>query len=551
MTIHIFGAGIAGLTASHFLLEAGYHVVLYEELDAAGGFARSRREADNHPSEHSWRGFAGFYQNTFDIMKRIPTDSGTVFNNLSRPIEFLLPHDEITERGIDPKPTMVDLLVGGYYIARGLTSNKRREVYSQMSFRDAISGKVSKSGDDLFIKLIGPGLGLHADMTSIIHMTAFTEVGLDGNTHIHEDKEGSYEHKSTQGWHVLTAPTSEAWIDPWVAHLKRLGLDLQFGSKLIEIKVDGNKVTQCKVGNHWIGNVSDTYIFCVNPFVFKEILDQSNLLTEAYPELYKFKDLITAGSHAQPSFRLQFDKKINLHANNICFTFPDSEFNITLYPQENFFNDDPYFEGRGTLWSGTVCDSYKPGKLFGKPAIELTKSQLVKEITHQIMRSKELTQYIKENNDFSFNELTIVKSEIWHEWYDTPTGLATSNPKWVNTLNTYKHRPKHITTINNMVLGGAHTENAVNIWSMEGAVISGKRAAEYVTSTSIVNEFKTPMALIPFQIVDDLLYKVYLPQIIDIILFIIIIMIIMVICWTAKKIYKQTYVYIQQDGIKV
>lgn len=537
MTIRIFGAGLSGLSASFELVEAGYHVVLYEELDVVGGFARSKRDAEDMPIEHSWRGYASFYQNTFDIMKRIPTDSGTVFDNLSRPIEFLLPHDEITERSIDPKPTTKDLLIGSYYITRGLTSNNRREVYSQRSFRDAINGKVSKSGEDLFIQFIGPGLGLHADTTSITHITLFTELELGTDSHIHEGN-NPYEHKSTQGWHVMTKPTSEAWINPWVAHLKSLGLDLQLGSKLTEIKVNNNKITQCKVGDVWIGSPTDTYIFCVNPFVFKEILERSNLLNKSHPELYKFKDLIAAGSHAQPSFRLQFDKKINLHKNNICFTFPDSEFNITLYPQENFFNDN-YFEGQGTLWSGTVCDSYKPGTLFGKPAIELSRSQLMEEIIHQIMRSKELAQYIKENNDFSITDLTIVKSEIWNEWYDGPAGLSTSNPKWVNTLDTYKYRPKHTTTIDNMVLGGAHTKNKVDIWSMEGAVLSGKRAAEYVTGIKHVNEFKTPTYLKPFQIVDDLLYAVCLPQIIDIILFIIIIMLVMVTCWITKKVYNK------------
>ena len=43
MNVVIFGAGIAGLTASHYLVKQGYNVVIIETLPVAGGLARSNQ----------------------------------------------------------------------------------------------------------------------------------------------------------------------------------------------------------------------------------------------------------------------------------------------------------------------------------------------------------------------------------------------------------------------------------------------------------------------------------------------------------------------------
>ena len=72
-TVSIFGAGIAGLTIAHELVEKGFKVNIYELTDSIGGMAKSIRVPSNKiPTEHSWRGYWPFYKNCFDILKRIP-----------------------------------------------------------------------------------------------------------------------------------------------------------------------------------------------------------------------------------------------------------------------------------------------------------------------------------------------------------------------------------------------------------------------------------------------------------------------------------------------
>ena len=68
MKVVIIGAGIAGLTAAHELVDKGFQVEVYEKGEVAGGMARSVRTSKGVPSEHSWRGYAPFYFNAFEIM---------------------------------------------------------------------------------------------------------------------------------------------------------------------------------------------------------------------------------------------------------------------------------------------------------------------------------------------------------------------------------------------------------------------------------------------------------------------------------------------------
>ena len=76
--IIIFGAGISGLTIAHELVEKGFNVEIYEKDSINGGMARSFRDNNNIPTEHSWRGYGPFYKNLYDILNRIPLPNSNV-----------------------------------------------------------------------------------------------------------------------------------------------------------------------------------------------------------------------------------------------------------------------------------------------------------------------------------------------------------------------------------------------------------------------------------------------------------------------------------------
>src|SRR5436189_4967196 len=79
--VHVLGAGIAGLTAAHELVERGYEVHVYEASFQPGGKAATqypclkvKKEPVTLPAEHGFRLFPSFYTHVIDTMSRIPFD---------------------------------------------------------------------------------------------------------------------------------------------------------------------------------------------------------------------------------------------------------------------------------------------------------------------------------------------------------------------------------------------------------------------------------------------------------------------------------------------
>lgn len=58
--------------------------------------------------------------------------------------------------------------------------------------------------------------------------------------------------------------------------------------------------------------------------------------------------------------------------------------------------------------------------------------------------------------------------------------------KWVTTTRMQAHQPTQVTPVPNLLLAGAHTKTDVAVWSIEGAVESGRRAAKVVCEEKYV-----------------------------------------------------------------
>lgn len=96
-SVAVLGAGVAGLTAAHELVERGFEVTVYERK-ALGGKARSIDVPDSAtggrlplPGEHGFRFFPGFYHDLGDTLRRIPFDGNAngCWDNLTRATTYL------------------------------------------------------------------------------------------------------------------------------------------------------------------------------------------------------------------------------------------------------------------------------------------------------------------------------------------------------------------------------------------------------------------------------------------------------------------------------
>lgn len=544
-TVAIYGAGIAGLTVAHELIKLGYKVDVYESLGAVGGFARSERTRTHMPTEHSWRGYAPFYANFFNLVREIPFGNrgkGTVYNQLTKPIRFVLPGDGDGDGG---SYTVSDKLILGYYALKVLCAGKRSVEYAAVNFYDLVYHRLSAYARDNVIAMLGPGLGLDQHKASLYHVIKFIELNMVNHTHLHEHAGEVYKHKSFDSWHVMSRPTSEAWFDPWVEQLKKLGVVVHLNSKLVNVVVGGDgMIEKCIVDGDSVE--ADYHVLAMDPFSVRDLVSSSGI-GGGGGELNKFDELVADGPNIMIGFRIAFSESIGFERDNDVFAFPDSEFNITMYPQDRLFTDDVEL-GNGVkgLWSGTVCSADVVGTLFGLSAARLTIAQLREEIVYQISRSAEFNNIIKQHNGGrSFSDFDIVGDvEIWREFkYVGVDGngangeLVSKHRKWSNTTTTFKHRPGVVTRWGNLFVTGAHCKTSVDIWSMEGAVESGKMCSRAILGSDedgdgdkvFLYEHKKNVFFSVVSAVDDVLFVLGLPSVVVVVLLLMVLMVLVML----------------------
>jgi len=494
----IFGAGIAGLTVAHELSKYNLKIAVIEKESIIGGMARSTRYSDNLPTEHSWRAYAPFYYNTFNIMKEIYTKNKTVYNNLTKNIQFIN-----FENNINPDKTVTayDNLIAIYWFLQHIFSGHLRSIDNkENSFTNSVKS-ISRNAKKKYIAAIGPGLGLDVETASVYHIGKYVEMlltNLDQNIN----------------WFLMNQPTSEAWFDPWYKHLLDKNVDFYLSTELKELIIKDNSVISAKVNNSIIS--STNYVIAMNPYNVADLYKNNKLGKDS--ELEKFIDITIGEPHTQISFRIGFADKIHIPDRD-AFIFSDSNLNLTIYQQDNFWLPDINLGNNiKSLWSGTACITYKTSELYKKRCDQLTKDEFLNEVLHEISNSAELDEYLLKNNNKKFKDLNIVKKEIWHEWEMNNDYLESRNKKWVNTLNN-NTRPLYTTNYNNLFIAGAHCDTGLSIWCMESAVESGKRCAiKILQKSKIKNNIKLYKHNRPLPFlykIDDTLYKLKLPNLMD------------------------------------
>lgn len=533
-TVAIFGAGIAGLTAAHELAKLGHKVRVYESNPEAGGFFRSaRRKEDNDiPSEYSWHGLGPWYHNSYEILKNIPYDEKfSLYEKiLSRPIGFgLAPNegnaqfDDSTSWSVDVKKmfrlSKKDKWLWYWIMLKAWCSNNRTKIaYAKINAKKIWGKYLTKLGSDSWASCFGPWVGSDWFHVSYHQVGVFFKAQLTSRpAHFHADDEegGPWWHKARSGWLLLKGPSSEVWFDKWVSFLKTLDVEFFWEEKLYELSFDGEKIKAAFLESKKRVE-ADIYISAINPFSMADILDRSPELSKK-PEFNLFRPLVQDGPHVQVSFRIGFSEKILWPRKRCALIIEDSAFNLTLFGQEQVWFESIYLgKNIKSLWTVTACVSKIPGPLHHTPLENCTKEQFIEEIFFQLKQCRGLDELIKAaNNGKSWTEFKIEEVEVWHEWKFSLEGISSPQPKWVNTTHNQAYLPNQKTTVPNLALAGAHTKTSVDVWSIEAAVESGKRAAKvFETSVRVMNQYN-PVVFRVAGWIDDVLFFFRLPNILD------------------------------------
>ena len=399
---------------------------------------------------------------------------------------------------------------------------RSREHYSTLNAAEQWKPLLSERGWRTWRATFGPWIG--SDWTNVsLHQAGefFRKQLMTKPSHPHgaDDEGPAWMHGARDGWLLLRGPSSECWFDKWVAHLERKGVRFFWKEALHKLEYDGTAITAAQLESG-ASVKADVYTLATTPFAAADILERTPSLA-ALEQLRLFRPLTRRGPHTQVGFRIAFSERIAWPPGRTAVIIADSEFNVTLFAQEQAWTSDVALgDGVKSLWTGTACVATVPGRLHGLPLLNCTKDQFIEEVMAQLSRCEALDSLVKEaNDDRSWKTVPIVAFEVWHEWDFSPDGIKAPQSKWVNTTSTQPNQPTQATPVPNLVWAGAHTKTEADVWSIEGAVESGRRAARVIEpSVKVIPQYK-PIWLRVISAVDDACFAIGAPHVLDLFLF--------------------------------
>src|SRR3954470_5658224 len=259
-TVAVLGGGVGGLSAAHELAERGFTVTVHEKRAVPGGKARSYpAPGSGLPAEHGFRFFPGFYRHLPDTMARSPAGAGTARDRLVGPERILLAQaggrDELVAPAHLPEslgdvealarfafeaattlgiPAADVAFLVDRLLALLTSCDERR--YEQWDLRSWWDFMAAEQRSPAFQKFLAEGL------TRTLVAARAREISARTGGLILAQLLFDLTRAGTRADRVLDAPTNEAWIDPWVAHLQKLGVDLRLNTPVQGIAVSGGRV---------------------------------------------------------------------------------------------------------------------------------------------------------------------------------------------------------------------------------------------------------------------------------------------------------------------
>src|SRR3954469_2946454 len=252
-SVAILGGGMAGLAAAHELAERGFSVTVYER-NALGGRAASTPVAGTAgggrhalPGEHGFRFFPGFYHHVPDSMRRIPfpgnangvhdnmiaADGGKWLRAGDRPDGFVFgigpdPQQALTVDGL--RRNLMSMLGGHEVPPHELAYFVERLLVFVTSCDERKFGQWEHVSWWNFIKAEGKSPQYKKEIAAGLtrNVVAAKETVASTRTigHMGEAFVWNIMGRGNDGApdRVLNLPTNEAWIQPWIVHLRKLGV---------------------------------------------------------------------------------------------------------------------------------------------------------------------------------------------------------------------------------------------------------------------------------------------------------------------------------------
>jgi uncharacterized protein with NAD-binding domain and iron-sulfur cluster len=533
-TVAILGGGVAGLSAAHELAERGFSVRVYERKPVWGGKARSipvtgsaRDGRRPLPGEHGFRFFPGFYKHVTDTMRRIPYGAnGNTFDNLTVATRILLARSnqaEITWLARCPAslndfraflqelfaplgvpPDELTYFIDRLLIVATSCSERRFAEFENIAWWDFIAApKMSKAyqaylGEGLTRSLVA--MRAEESSTRTVGCTQLQLLyGLICPDRVFD--------------RLLSGPTDDVWIDPWIEYLEKLGVQFYPQNRVVAIETAGSRVTGA-IGETVSGRstiTADYYIAALPVEVMSALMTDE--LKGAAPSLANLDKLETRWMNGIQFYLAQDVPLVNGHA-----IYLDSPWALTSISQRQFWTNVDFSQlGDGTvrgILSVDISEWQAAGVVYGKSAQECTAEQIKEEVWTQ------LKQHLNVGGAAPIADSNLVAWFLDPDIeFPNPSSATNAEPLLINTAGSLQYRPEAQVELQNLFVASDYVRTYTDLACMEAANEAARRAvnclllsAGSTAGAAALWPLEEPAFLKPLQEVDRIRFGLSLPH---------------------------------------
>jgi len=535
-SVAIVGGGVGGLSAAHELAERGFAVTIYEQRSVFGGKARSLSVAGTGtdgradlPGEHGFRFFPGFYKHVTDTMRRIPFGSAgaTCHDNLVQATRILLARNG----KLDPlwvarfPETLDDFRTGffalfdkldlpeheiAFFVTRLLAlatscDGRFRDEYENITFWKFIDAAARSEN---YRRYLGQGMtrslvAMRAEDSSTrtvgrILLQLFYGILIRGRVF---DR-------------LLAGPTNDVWIDPWRAHLSRLGVTMVPNAAARSLNVNGKRIASVSIErNGQLEAVNADFYVAAVPVEVMQRLSTPELVRSA-PSLARLNELRTEWMNG-----IQFYLRTDAPLADGHAVYLDSNWALTSISQRQFWHGydlSKYGNGQvGGILSVDISNWSTPGNVNGRPAMgAMSREEIKDEVWAQLKAA------LNGGHHTRLDDANLVG------WFldpdislPNPGTVTNAEPLLINHVGSLAARPEAFTEVPNLFLASDYVRTHTDLATMEGANEAARRATNAILAVSGMNanpcglwEFDIPLVMRHAQVIDELHFRMGLPN---------------------------------------
>jgi uncharacterized protein with NAD-binding domain and iron-sulfur cluster len=282
---------------------------------------------------------------------------------------------------------------------------------------------------------------------------------------------------------VLNGPTNDVWLNPWLNHLRSIGVEYNHGHEVTKINVASGQIASIEFlqNEKAVTVTGDYYVGAVPVEVMDKLLTKD--LLNADPVLSFIHDLEPDTAWMTG---IQFYLNVDVPVTKGHVMYTDSPWALTSISQLQFWkNFDILKYGGGKvkgILSVDVSDWDTPG-FNGKIAKDCTADEIRDEVWLQLKNSL-VTDGKSLLNDDMLVTWYLDRDIVFKRGYKT----TNEEPLLVNKVNTWALRPEAYTGVPNFFLASDYVRTYTDLATMEGANEAARRAVNAILETSGIDK---------------------------------------------------------------